>query len=277
MSKARSMNRTRHDWLRPAGRSGGWRRAGARLGSVAVALTLGLGAAAASAQAASPATVSVAASAKSVDTGVTLSAGEAYSVTATGAAGYGPEQQAGCVGYPTVTPNGVRSVSGATCSLKIDSGAPLPTAPIGALIGRIGNGPWFLVGSNYSGSASLDGGLELRYNDWALGDNTGAFTATITTGSTTSSSAVYLTAAIHRTASQPTQLEACFSYIDVATGAEQHNFCTSSAQNWGVGLPVASNRSYQVRLTVPGRPDLTALSATVWAASDTRVDFNLGN
>jgi hypothetical protein len=43
----------------------------------------------------------------------------------------------------------------------------LPSAPIGMIIGRIGDGPWFAVGSSFSAPAKASGYLTLAFNDRA--------------------------------------------------------------------------------------------------------------
>jgi hypothetical protein len=48
------------------------------------------------------------------------------------------------------------------------------------LIGRISGGSPFAVGSSYSGSPG-SGTLELMQNDTCVGDNSGTYSATITT------------------------------------------------------------------------------------------------
>jgi hypothetical protein len=64
--------------------------------------------------------------------------------------------------------------------MKFAPSTPLPSAPVGALIGRIGTtGSYFLIGSEYS-SSSLSGRLFLLYNDDNPRDNTGGYTVTIT-------------------------------------------------------------------------------------------------
>lgn len=58
---------------------------------------------------------------------------------------------------------------------------PVPTLPVGALIGKIGNdGRPFAIGSGTSISASGTGRLFLGVNDDDFSDNSGAFTVTIT-------------------------------------------------------------------------------------------------
>jgi len=55
------------------------------------------------------------------------------------------------------------------------------TAPFGSLVGSIGNGDFFLIGTNFSGLASASGELRLWYFDQNNGDNTEHITATVTT------------------------------------------------------------------------------------------------
>jgi hypothetical protein len=58
--------------------------------------------------------------------------------------------------------------------------ALLPGVGYGALIGRIGSGPPFLVGSDLSITADSSGELSLGVNDLRSDDNTGSFSAQIT-------------------------------------------------------------------------------------------------
>ena len=50
----------------------------------------------------------------------------------------------------------------------------------GELVGRIGNGQYFAVGTNYSGEAAVAGDLRLFYWDSYSGDNLGSVAATVT-------------------------------------------------------------------------------------------------
>ena len=59
------------------------------------------------------------------------------------------------------------------------AGAPLPGLPLGALIGRIGNGRAFGVGNQTTIVAPESGELFLGINDDNLGDNSGQFTVTL--------------------------------------------------------------------------------------------------
>jgi hypothetical protein len=53
------------------------------------------------------------------------------------------------------------------------------TAPYGSLVGQIGAGAFFLVGTNFSGTANATGQLSLYYWDSNNGDNSGSIAATI--------------------------------------------------------------------------------------------------
>jgi hypothetical protein len=57
--------------------------------------------------------------------------------------------------------------------------APLPRAPKGALLGRIDNGPAFLIGDNRTVRMPANGTLYLRSNDDMVSDNSGSLQVTI--------------------------------------------------------------------------------------------------
>jgi hypothetical protein len=61
-----------------------------------------------------------------------------------------------------------------------DVKCPLLGANYGALIGRIGEGETFLVGSRLEFTPEEEGDLYLTINDWECSDNSGSFTVTIT-------------------------------------------------------------------------------------------------
>ena len=56
---------------------------------------------------------------------------------------------------------------------------PVPTLPVGALIGRVGNGVIFGIGSNTSVQLPSTGRLFLGINEGNLDDNSGAFDVTV--------------------------------------------------------------------------------------------------
>jgi hypothetical protein len=119
---------------------------------------------------ASPAvkTLSVPATTTFLNTGVTLSQGESATIVATGTISYGSQNPA-CSGS-AIPPEG--------CSAE----AICPVGGgCGALIGRVGPGPRFLVGKTKT--VDGPGAIWLGINDVAgeFGDNTGSFQVTITT------------------------------------------------------------------------------------------------
>lgn len=123
-----------------------------------------------------------------VATGLTVSSGETIGIQADGYATYGTEGQAGCSGQAYTDPSGNRMVGGTPCTpaqkfvTPTDPTIPVPDAPIGALIGEIGSGPWFLIGGETTFVASASGPLSLGYNDNYAADNSGQFYATLVPG-----------------------------------------------------------------------------------------------
>ena len=93
-------------------------------------------------------------------TGITVRRGEPLSISADG------EIKIGGPGNPSASPAG----AGAT-----NAGNPAPSVPTGALIGRIGNGAPFLIGSQTQIQAPAAGQLFLGVNDSYLQDNEGTF------------------------------------------------------------------------------------------------------
>jgi hypothetical protein len=70
--------------------------------------------------------------------------------------------------------NDVANAGGAQSQRKA-AGSPLPNAYAGALIGRVGNGPVFAIGSQASLTVQESGQLFLGINDDETGDNRGEF------------------------------------------------------------------------------------------------------
>lgn len=103
------------------------------------------------------------------DTGVTVRAGQTVTFHASGQILFG--RQASLSAGPDGNP-AFRGRHGAY---------PVPTAPVGSLIGRVGNGPAFVIGSNAQPIAMPSSGrLMLGINDDQLDDNSGAFQVAIT-------------------------------------------------------------------------------------------------
>jgi hypothetical protein len=111
------------------------------------------------------------------DTGVLLTAGESVSVSATGAVQIRS-------GGTSETPAGEGTVSadGTVCSSTGTSGPvfPLPNQACWSLIGQVGSGVIFEVGTHLSFTAPNSGEFYLGINDNVLGDNSGSWSATIT-------------------------------------------------------------------------------------------------
>jgi hypothetical protein len=75
----------------------------------------------------------------------------------------------------SVPPAGVRGRS-------IGGGAPMPGGPVGALLGRIGDGQPFLIGNQTSVRMPADGRLHLGVNDDVVADNSGDYEVMIARG-----------------------------------------------------------------------------------------------
>lgn len=100
-----------------------------------------------------------------VDAGINVSRGDRVSFNASGDIMVAPGASAGVNGTPALKSHQY----------------PVPTALAGALIGKVGNSAPFLIGSNTQPITMLAGGrLMLGVNDDYVGDNTGAFSVTLT-------------------------------------------------------------------------------------------------
>lgn len=113
--------------------------------------------------------INIPASACWVNTGVKISTGEALVMGASG--------QANTWGGRDISNGGPGGQPKNMCG---DVKCPLLGANYGALIGRIGEGETFLVGSRLELTAEEAGELYLTINDWECADNSGSFTVTIT-------------------------------------------------------------------------------------------------
>jgi len=101
-----------------------------------------------------------------VDTGRTVRRGQQLSIQSTG------EIHFGSGGDQVADPNGKQGDPSQPT-------LPLPSAGVGALIGRIGNGTPFLIGAQGSATMPASGRLFLGVNDRELSDNSGAFSVVI--------------------------------------------------------------------------------------------------
>jgi hypothetical protein len=105
-----------------------------------------------------------------LDAGVDLEPGDRLDVVATGQTSWG--SSSGNFG-PAGDPN--NSPEQAGCA-----GAPVPGKPVGALIMRVGEGPWEAVGAGQSDVTGRRGRLRFGLNDSRTADNTGALAITVT-------------------------------------------------------------------------------------------------
>jgi hypothetical protein len=120
-------------------------------------------------------------------TGVVLTAGQAFTVTVAlndlWSAGALPRwSNANGLIVPLVATGS--DESGEAAGTVIGSIFPLwtqngLTAPYGSLVGQIGSGAFFLIGTSFSGLANASGELSLYYWDSNNSDNTGSISATI--------------------------------------------------------------------------------------------------
>ncbi|HWK12634.1 MAG TPA: hypothetical protein VNR64_21415 [Vicinamibacterales bacterium] len=102
-------------------------------------------------------------------TGITVRKGQLLSVSASGEIQLSPDS------------NDTATVDGAKSS-RFAPRAPLPRTPAGALIGRIGNGAPFAIGSRSTITAPASGQLFLGINDDGFTDNQGSFQVTVNVG-----------------------------------------------------------------------------------------------
>jgi hypothetical protein len=114
-----------------------------------------------------------------VSGGMYALAGQLITFKASGSAGYGYEGAGDCAGYPVTDAYGNRSVNGVGCPLKYDPQAPVPGAPIGALIVRIGDGPWMAAMTAGGLRTRTAGKLYLGFNDTYAPDNTGGYSVVV--------------------------------------------------------------------------------------------------
>jgi hypothetical protein len=100
------------------------------------------------------------------ETDVVVQQGDTLELRVTGEVAYAPNVRVSAAGAPRRGAPGGPEV-------------PIPSAPAGALIGRIDNGAPFLIGRNTSVQMPASGTLFLGINDDNTSDNSGAFRVTI--------------------------------------------------------------------------------------------------
>ena len=99
------------------------------------------------------------------ETDVIVRDGETLELRVTGDIEYAPNARVSAAGAPRRTAGG--------------PDVPLPSAPAGALIGRVDNGAPFVIGRNTSVRMPSNGTLFLGINDDTVSDNNGAFRVVI--------------------------------------------------------------------------------------------------
>jgi hypothetical protein len=155
--------------------------------AIALYLAVALGVSAAFVAAAAPAgassaTVTVNPLVLYTSTGLTVSPGDLVTISASGSVSVGSDSHflnlspAGNLSE-TTGPNG----TGCFPDFPTAGGFPLGNAPCWSMIYRIGGGAPLYAGTNMSFTAPTGGALDLGINDNNLGDNSGSWTATVTT------------------------------------------------------------------------------------------------
>lgn len=102
-----------------------------------------------------------------LDTDITLTSGESLTVTASGTWQNDPH-------------NAYLSGPDGHSNLSYTDAASKQTFDIGSLVGKIGSGSYFLIGSSFTGTANAAGALDLFYWDSDAYNNSGSVTAAVT-------------------------------------------------------------------------------------------------
>ncbi len=130
-------------------------------------------------------TVNVRATVPWVDSGVTFSAGQSFTIVASGFAnlcGANTERDniacSQSIVNVNVGPEG--NMNWEICSGQYGTCQLMP-GRYAALVGRVGSGATFYIGSGGDFVADVDGALQLGFNDHKFWDNTGSYTVTIMT------------------------------------------------------------------------------------------------
>jgi len=110
--------------------------------------------------------VTVSARSQWTPTGITVRRGETVRITADGEIRISGDSND-------------RATASGVVNQRFDAGAPLPRTLAGALIGRIGNGQPFGIGTSATIQAPANGQLFLGINDSNVSDNDGAFQVSI--------------------------------------------------------------------------------------------------
>ncbi len=112
-------------------------------------------------------------------TGITIPLHATIDISAYGIASFVPATNADCTHASYTDPDGnlyYETTKADLCGKgPLGSTTPMPSVPIGTLIGRIGTGPWMVIGSHATFTAQTTGTLFLLYNDSDWNDNTGGY------------------------------------------------------------------------------------------------------
>ena len=111
-----------------------------------------------------------------LDTGISLDLGEAFSVSADVADFW----SLGNTLFRSINADGDSEATGAPAFGTYTDSASGQTFVFGQLVGRIGTGDYFLLGTNFSGSANGAGNLFLLNWDSDNAGNSGSINATVT-------------------------------------------------------------------------------------------------
>jgi hypothetical protein len=111
-----------------------------------------------------------------VDSHVALTQNEQFSISATGTANWDYD-------HPAVGPVGLKFQHSPCAANQYADPTSWPSTGINcySLVGKIGSGPVFLVGTRFKLKSPVAGELYLGFNDDYPYDNSGDFTATVTT------------------------------------------------------------------------------------------------
>ena len=120
-----------------------------------------------------------------LDTGITLGAGESFAVTVASTdlwnAGALPRWSNANGLTGTLLATGTDESGEAAGTVIGTNFGLLGSFAFGELVGQIGNGAYFAVGTNFNGTANASGALKLFYWDTFTDDNSGSVSASITT------------------------------------------------------------------------------------------------
>ncbi|MEO5688644.1 MAG: PEP-CTERM sorting domain-containing protein [Burkholderiaceae bacterium] len=120
-----------------------------------------------------------------LDSGLLLAAGESFSVTAAASdlwSAGGLPRWSNADGLTGDTYATGSDESGQLAGTQIGTNfGPYAGFFYGELVGQIGTGAYFAIGTNFSGTANASGALKLFYWDSNNGDNSGSVVATIST------------------------------------------------------------------------------------------------